>query len=81
MRSDTLIIFPNISTNRLFRLVNIFISVLSHPLCFKASKEPFSWGIVPTAATTTYTLRHTIATRQGFSKYLTAIMRALIRVK
>ena len=81
VRSHGLIITPDIINNGTFSLSDILITTFWYPFFFKASKEPFSWGIVLTAATTTYTLRHTITTRHGFSEYLTGIMRALIRAK
>lgn len=81
MRSHGLIIAPDIINNGTFSLSDILIAILWHPLCFKASEEALSWGIIPTVSATAHTLRHALTTGNGFSKCLTGVMGSLIGMK
>ena len=81
MRSHGLIIAPDIISNGAFNLSDILITTFWHPFCFKASKESFGWGVIPTVSATAHALRHTITTDHGFSEPCTGVMVSLIRVK
>ncbi|KKK57851.1 hypothetical protein LCGC14_3050340 [marine sediment metagenome] len=81
MGSHSLIIAPDIVSDSTLSLKDIFITTLWHPFRFKASKEAFSWRVVPAITLSAHALNHAVTTSHGFSKCLASVMRALIRVK
>lgn len=60
MRSNGLIVAPDIITNGTFSFSNILLTTLLHLLGFKTSKEALSGRVVPTVAFSAHTLNHAI---------------------
>ena len=59
MRSEGLIIAPDIVSDGILSLKDILIAALWDPFCLKASKEAFSGSVVPTVTFSAHTLCHT----------------------
>ena len=74
MRSHGLIIAPDIVSDGALSLKDVLITALWHLFYFKASKESFSWRIIPAITFSAHALRYAITTRHRFNECLTGIV-------